>query len=350
MISLSDRIKSFGYLGELLRYYSSGQSGDELSLIREASIRSTTANNWFTPANIDLALHSLGTMLQPELLRQWASTYQDGIEIPENQRTIGVVMAGNLPAVGFHDFLSVLISGHKIMCRLSSDDAYLIPAMAEILFRFNAEWRNCITFTQGKLENFDAVIATGNNNTARHFDYYFGKYPHIIRHNRNSIAILDSSENVVELENVAGDIMHYFGMGCRSVSKLYVPDGYDFTSLIKALEKYSEVVNLHKYANNYEYNRTVFLLNQVKIMDTGFLLLVENDEIPSRIAVVHYSYFNSVEALIPHLQQHRMDIQCVISKMNLPLPTIKPGEGQFPSLTDYADDVDTMKFLAEISK
>ena len=254
-------------------------------------------------------------------------------------------MAGNIPAVGFHDFLCVLLAGHQFTGRLSSSDARLIPAMASMLRAEFPGWQDTIAFTDGKLENFDVIIATGSDNTSRYFNYYFGRYPSIIRGNRNSAAILDGHEDEAALEHLADDIMLFFGMGCRSISKVFVPEGYDFTMLIRALQKYAGFINHHKYCNNYEYNKSIFLVSQTPFIDAGCLLLKEDRALASRIAVLNYEYCHSVGEAENAIQQDRESIQCVVSGAALTIAVVKPGEAQYPALWDYADDVDTLDFL-----
>ncbi|MEI6434084.1 MAG: acyl-CoA reductase, partial [Bacteroidota bacterium] len=297
--------------------------------------------------NITIALNSLGQMLSEDHLQKWLQPYSTLIERQSSQKTIGVVMAGNIPLVGFHDFLCVAISGNKILVKLSSNDLRLLPAIAELLILHNDFWRDQFFFTTGRLEKFDAIIATGNNKTASFFEYYFEKFPHIIRHNRNSAAIIYGNETSETLEKIATDIMLYFGMGCRSITKIYVPANYHFTALITALDRYREVANHHKYRNNYDYNRTIFLLNQISFIDAGYLLLTENQALSSRIAVLHYTYYQQIEDVISEINALSSDVQCVVSDIPLDIGSVQPGEAQRPFLWDYPDKVDTMKFLLE---
>ncbi|MCX6279193.1 MAG: acyl-CoA reductase [Bacteroidetes bacterium] len=348
MINLTDRIESFAYLGKLLSIFPDDYSIAELSTIKEAAIQSSIENGWFTFENITIALNSLGRMLREDHLQKWLQPYSALAEKQSSQKTIGVVMAGNIPLVGFHDFLCVAMNGNKILVKLSSNDSWLFPAIAELLILHNNLWSDQFFFTTGRLEKFDAIIATGNNKTAKYFEYYFGKYPHIIRHNRNSAAIIYGNETSETLEKIARDIMLYFGMGCRSITKIYVPVNYNFTPLINALDIYREVANHHKYRNNYDYNRTVFLINQISFIDAGYLLLTENHALSSRIAVLHYAYYLQIEDVISEINAFSSDIQCVVSDIPLDIGSVQPGEAQRPSLWDYSDNVDTMKFLLEL--
>jgi hypothetical protein len=344
-MDIYQRIDSFGFLGDhLRRYHENSNEPDILSLI-EAARLAYAENTWFTPENIRIALNNLGEELNSENLTAWISGYHHQFQKPFIQKTIGVVMAGNIPAVGFHDFMCVLVAGHKIKARLSTTDARLLPAMAEILTGHMPEWKEQIIFTTGKLEHFDAIIATGSDNTSRYFEYYFGKYPHIIRKNRNSIAIITGDESKSDLEKLADDIMHFFGMGCRSVSKVYVPEGYDFSLLVSALEKYEQCGNHNKYRNNYDYCKSIFMVNQVPVIDTGFLLFKEDQSVRSRIAVLHYERYSRISDVLAAVKINRNMIQCIVSKSPLPLKYTLPGNAQHPELWDYADEVDTLGFL-----
>ena len=344
-MELADRIKSFEFLGDRLRLYHESSTDPELRPLVDAADSAFAENPWFTPKHIRLALNSLGKTLDHDHLTNWLACYRDRLLQPVPQRRVGVVMAGNIPAVGFHDFLCVLISGHKFIGRLSSSDARLIPALASVLIEDCHAWQHDITFTTGRLEGFDTVIATGSDNTSRYFEFYFGKYPNIIRKNRNSVAILDGSEDPGTLERVADDIMCYFGLGCRSVSKVFVPAGYDFSPLIKALGKYQEFTNHNKYCNNYDYSKSVFLVNQVPFTDAGCLLFREDPALASRIAVLHYEYYQSPGEVQTFVETNRDLIQCVVSNAPFPFVSVLPGDAQKPGLSDYADGVDTLNFL-----
>lgn len=344
-MNLNDRIKSFELLGNLLRRYHEDSSEKEIQPFIAAARIAHSENQWFTPYNIRIALNNLGEALHTEHLSTWLSPYRQKLINPFEQKTIGVVMAGNIPAVGFHDFLCVLIAGHRLKARVSSSDARLLPAMADFLSTCLPEWHENITFVSGKLENFDAIIATGSNNTSRYFDYYFGKYPHIIRKNRNSIAIITGDENGEELEKLADDIMFFFGMGCRSISKLYVPTGYDFTKMISALRKYEPYSNHNKYRNNYDYARSIFMMNQLPVIDTGFLLIKEDQSVTSRIAVLNYEKYVEIPDVLNAINLNREAIQCVVCHRSVAPDVIPPGSAQKPAFWEYADEVDTLDFL-----
>jgi len=258
------------------------------------------------------------------------------------------VMAGNIPLVGFHDFLCVLASGNKLIARLSSDDNKILPAIASVITSLDPGLIDHISFTEEILKDFDAVIATGSNNTARYFEYYFGKYPHIIRKNRNSLAVLNGNEDEDTLEKLADDIMLYFGLGCRNISKIYVPRGYNFDRLFDALLKYSFAADHNKFRNNYEYQKSIMIINSIPHADNGFLLLKESASVISPLAILHYEYYQDTVTLNDHLSFLQNDIQCIISDDDHIKGRIPIGAGQHPDLWDYADGVDTMRFLLKI--
>ena len=254
-------------------------------------------------------------------------------------------MAGNIPLVGFHDFISVLISGHNVLVKQSSNDQRLLPIIASYFYSLDSEYKNKITFTEGKLQDFDAVIATGSNNTARYFEYYFANKPSIIRKNRNSVAILDGNEEKEQLQALGEDIFRYFGLGCRNVSKLYVPRNYDFDLLYKAINSWEKLLDHSKYANNYDYNKAVYLMSEFKFLDNGFLLLKEDNNFGSPIATLFYEVYSSRENLDKLLEENSENLQCVVSGDG---GTIKFGQTQKPQLWDFADNVDTLAFLQKL--
>lgn len=353
-MDLEKRLQAFANLGTVLRYAFGNEGNAEFSEETNAKIEALKVeaasaksyNGWFDEKMVCHALLALGESLREEKLRKWVSAYS--LEEEKTPKTVGVVMAGNVPAVGFHDFLSVLMSGHRILARLSSDDSKLLPAVANILLTLEPDFEPYITFTDSHLKGFDAVIATGSNNTSRYFEYYFGKYPNIIRKNRNGIAVLDGKETETELEALADDIFLYFGLGCRNVSKIFVPKGYDFNPLLEILAKRTEIAQHHKYFNNYEYNKAIYLINIRAHLDTGNLLLVEDTQIASPVGVIYYEYYNSEDILRNSLMVRSEEIQCVLSQTSFLPNTIQLGGGQHPELWDYADGVDTLKFLINL--
>lgn len=302
-------------------------------------------NGWFTKENILLACKSWAEVLNRKLLDDWLSSYP--IEDTPNIKNVLIVMAGNIPLVGFHDFLSVLICGHKAIVKLSSNDTVLLPVIATYLQSICDEFENKIQFTQERVSDFDAVIATGSNNSARYFEYYFGKKPHIIRKNRNSVAIFSGKESQEELTALGNDIFQYFGLGCRSVSKIFVPKDYDFSNFFQAIYSFYPIIEQKKYENNYDYNKAVYLMSLFKIQENGFLLLKEDKGYASPIATLFYEYYEDINSLIKKIEEDKEHIQCVVSK-GIVSNEIDFGETQKPSLWDYADNVDTIEFLQSL--
>jgi len=302
-------------------------------------------NGWFTEDNILFSLQQWGDLLTEENLNKWLSNYNFNKE--DEPKTVGIVMAGNIPLVGFHDFLCVLLSGNKVLAKLSSNDKVLLPYLSKYLIQQEPSLANRIEFIDGKMENFDAVIATGSNNTSRYFEYYFGNKPNIIRKNRNSVAVLTGNEAEKELKALGEDIFRYYGLGCRNVSKIYVPKDYDFDALFKALYDYKDIIHQHKYANNYDYNKAVYLMSEFKILDNGFLVLKEDEALTSPISALFYSYYADESSLREKLEELDEQIQCIVSSRTLE-NEVKFGETQKPSLKDYADGIDTMEFLLKL--
>jgi hypothetical protein len=296
-------------------------------------------NPWFTSENVRRAITAIAEELTEDTLIKWTNAYP-GLKEQKNPLRVGVIMAGNIPLVGFHDFLSVLITGNNIIAKTSSKDYELIIYISDILCSINPKFRKRIEFTEGTLVNFDVVIATGSDNSSRYFDYYFGKYPNIIRKNRNSIAIIDGYETNDELQNLGTDIFSYFGLGCRNVSKVFIPKGYELSVLKGHWKNFSGVINHSKYANNYDFNKAVYLVNKEAFYDTGFLLLKEDSKISSPVSVLYYAYYESQYAVKQQTELLNEKIQCVVSKHNIPF-----GKAQSPHLWDYADGIDTIEFL-----
>lgn len=298
-------------------------------------------NAWFIDEFIDLAVRNICEFyLHENDLRIWAEKYQ--FKNQTSSKNVGVVMAGNIPLVGFHDFLSVFISGHQILIKPSSKDEVLIKHIVEKLIEWDNNLSQQIAFAS-TLKNCDAYIATGSNNSSRYFDYYFGKYPNIIRKNRTSVAVISGKENVEDLSNLAKDIQLYFGQGCRNVTHLFVPEGYDFIPLLQALKPYEYFLDLHKYKHNYDYQLSILIMNNKFYMTDGSVILSENSAIFSAISQVHYSYYKNEDELKPLLEKNS-DIQCIVGKNYLPF-----GSTQQPSLFDYADGIDTMQFLSDLN-
>ena len=302
---------------------------------------SQSHNGWFTPEQVYFSIQSWATALTEENLTKWLSAYEFKETEPKN---IGLILAGNIPLVGFHDFLTVLITGNNVLVKTSSNDQHLIKFLANYLITLDNRFSKKITFVEGKLEGFDAIIATGSNNTSRYFDYYFKNVPNIIRKNRNSVAVLNGNETDEDLFNLGEDIFRYFGLGCRNVSKLFVPKGYDFKTFFEAIFAYKDVIYYEKYANNYDYNKAVFLMSLYKLLDNEFITLKEDTSYSSPISSVFYEFYNDLDEVKSRLKTDEDQIQCIVSN-DLIENSISFGQTQKPMLWDYADNVDTIKFL-----
>ena len=331
------------------------QLGKELTsdnhLLQSAIQRTQQTNGWLTVENQWHALTAIRTyFLDREHLNLWIAKY----DIPENvtphPKTVSLVLAGNIPAVGFHDVLCVFVAGHKAKIKVSDKDPFLMPCIINNLIDINPAAAAYFEVVAGKMGDFDAVIATGSNNSARYFESYFGKYPHIIRKNRNAVAILTGNENEEDLRKLGADIFTYFGLGCRNVSKIYVPESYNFEPLLEVLHENKELVLHDKYKNNFDYQFTLVIMNKLKYQSNGCLMMIENEGIASPIAMIFYEHYSDFESLAQTLT-HRVDeIQCIVSKKPIAgIPSFGFGEAQKPSLTDYADGVDTLQFLLTLN-
>lgn len=337
ILTSEQRIAAFVQLGHILQKPDEQLNG----LINSAQ----QYNSWFTPQSTAMAIHAIAGMLNKKDLEQWIGTEPESEIRP--MFSVGLILAGNIPMVGFHDILCVLASGNKALIKLSSQDQKLIPYVLGKLMETEPAFDQQISYIE-RLKDFDAVIATGSNNTSRYFDYYFSKVPHIIRKNRNSIAVLDGKESSDQLRALGHDIFDYFGLGCRNVSKLYVPKGYDFGNFFESIENFKSVADHHKYNNNYDYNKSIFLVNLDKHLDNGFLLLKEDTRIASPLAVVYYEEYEDLKLVEQELTANEELIQCLISGTELQLSTLDFGQSQQPRLWDYADGVDTMRFLRDL--
>ncbi|WP_409557971.1 acyl-CoA reductase [Allomuricauda sp. NBRC 101325] len=334
-------VKLGNYLRIFCENYDSDNGNPDDGLL-QASYSAEQHNGWFTRENILFSLQQWGDALTEENLSEWLSQYE--IQPVATPKTIGIIMAGNIPLVGFHDFICVLLSGNKVLAKLSSNDKILLPFLTNVLIEQEPELKGYINFVEGKMEDFDAVIATGSNNTSRYFEYYFGKKPNIIRKNRNSVAILTGNETYEELLALGEDIFRYYGLGCRNVSKIFVPKDYDFEPFFNAIFEFKDIINEHKYANNYDYNKAVYLMSEFKILDNGFLVLKEDESLSSPISALFYTYYEDESVLREQLKTMDEQIQCVVSaKGDVPF-----GATQKPKLNDYADGVDTLEFLLQL--
>lgn len=356
-MTIDQRIKAFVTLGKFLEQFTDPNKRTVNNPLNEQFYAPFSEliqsvhyqNGWFTEDNVRSAIQGISVLLREEELVEWISKYISKLNTDKPAKNITVIMAGNIPMVGFHDMLCVLLTGNKFTGKLSSDDKVLLPAISRILIAIEPGFNDYIEFTEGQLKNIDAVIATGSNNSARYFDYYFGKYPHIIRKNRNSVAVLTGNESKEELELLGKDIFQYFGLGCRNVSKLFVPEGYTFDTFYEAIFEYQSVINNNKYGNNYEYNRTVYLMNDTSsLLDNNFLLLKEDQGYSSPIGVLYYEFYPDTESLNKKIATDRELIQCIVSNSAEINTAIKFGDAQCPKLDDYADGVDTMRFLVNL--
>jgi hypothetical protein len=338
-MKLIERIESFSELGHILSEALEENSAKYTSKLVHLIEKQHLNNPWFTPDNVRMAFKSIAEVLTKENLEKWTGSYSEIDHIVKPGK-VGVIMAGNIPLVGFHDLISVLITGNYLIAKTSSKDSDLIMFIGEIICDIDSRFIDRICFTEGTLTGFDSVIATGSDNSSRYFEYYFGKYPHIIRKNRNSIAIINGIETDSELEALGTDIFSYFGLGCRNVSKLFVPEGYDLSKMTEKWNSFSGLINHSKYANNYDFSKAVFLINKEKFNDTGFLILKESKSISSPVAVLNFERYRAADQVKIILKEMGEKIQCIVGRNYIPF-----GKAQKPDLWDYADGVDTIEFL-----
>ncbi|WP_201981669.1 acyl-CoA reductase [Hymenobacter rubidus] len=333
----SERLAAFVALGQRLATI----PAEELTNL---AAQARNQNAWFDRPSVAAAVAGLAHLLAEEPLRHWAARYPAE---PTTVHPIGVVMAGNIPMVGFHDMLCVLLSGHVLLAKLSKDDTVLMLWLMEELTKLEPRFTDAIKVLP-RLNAADAFIATGSDNTARYFEFYFGKKPHLIRRNRTSVGVLTGQETSADLAQLGPDIFQYYGLGCRNVSKLFVPTGYDFVPLLDALQVHEGVFDHHKYKNNYDYNKSILLVNRVPHYDTGFLLLTQNPALVSPISIVHYTEYSSEIDLVDQLTDVAVQTQCVVSAAGRFAGSLPFGQAQSPGVAEYADRVDTMEFLAEL--
>jgi len=339
MLTLERKIIAFAALGEIMLEGAAGKTNGRSAVFTDLIDKSVEHNPWFTPDNVRLAVEAIGESLSSDNLKKWISLYPE-LSSRKNPGNIGVVMAGNIPLVGFHDLLSVLISGHRIIGKLSSKDEILMRAVADTLIKTEPQFNDYISLTTGTLSGFDAVIATGSDNTSRYFEYYFRGYPSIIRHNRNSIAVLDGSETDEELRLLGHDIFSYFGLGCRNISKLYLPENFDINRMLSCWNEYEKLREHQKYAANYDHNKAVMIVNRQHFTDSGFILVRCDSSLTPPMAVLNYELYDSGDTVKKHIQGMSDRIQCVTGHGYASL-----GSAQHPFLWEYADDIDTIDFL-----
>lgn len=352
-MTLTERIKACIHLGNFLSQFAEKQpyKKDNIpnnDLFFEGMLHQIKLaeehNGWFTNENIRFALKNWSEALTKKKLSEWVSPYSFDSGYP---KTVAIIMAGNIPLVGLHDFLSVLISGNKVLIKQSTKDKQLLPYLAKYLEHIDSGFKKLISFTEEQLTDFDAVIATGSDNTARYFEYYFKNKPHIIRKNRNSVAVLTGNETESQLSALGEDIFRYYGLGCRNVSKLMVPENYNFDRFFNAIYPWHTLMDKQKYANNYDYNKAVYLMSEFKFLDNGFFMLKEDQGYSSPIASCFYEYYSSTEALKHQLHQDKEQLQCIVSD-GFTDNEVAFGHTQQPDLWDYADTINTLDFLLKI--
>ena len=336
-------INTFNIFSEELNLLLSGENGKHISLQEFNNIvtKAYEENAWFIPKHIKTALSHIASFTKKEVITEWVNKYK--YNIPNVPKKVLVVMAGNIPLVGFHDMLSVWITGHRLVAKLSSKDKVLPKFVVNLLTRINGDFSSKYIFTEDTIKDFDAVIATGSDNSALYFEKYFGKYPNIIRRNKNSIAILDGNETEEDLLRLADDIFLYFGLGCRNIAKLYLPKGYDLQKIISTFSKsvYSSFVEHNKYSNNYDYHKAIYIMNNIPFEDGGFFLLKEDTALSSPVSVIYYEHYSKKDNINTKLFPIIDKIQVILKKENF-------GTAQFPSVMEYADNTDTIKFLTTI--
>ncbi len=347
-MTLNEHIEAFSELGKFLEQFfnDSNTKDDEFSQRLATEIEAAVHyNGWFTKNNVRFSLQQWQLALTEDNLSAWLKNYDINTKGP---KTIGLILAGNVPLVGFHDVLSVLVTGHNVLIKYSSNDQRLLPLLLEKLKAINSKYNERIKTAKDQLKGFDAVIATGSNNTSRYFNYYFKNVPSIIRKNRHSVAILTGEESPEQIQLLANDIFRYYGLGCRNVSKLLVPEGYNFNTFFENIMNWSEVINDNKYANNYDYNKAVYLMSGANMLDNNFVLLKEDKGFSSPIGVLFQDSYKNLEELEEILAEEKDNLQCLVSN-NLQPHHIYFGETQHPKLWDYADNIDTVEFLLKVN-
>ncbi|PBQ30783.1 acyl-CoA reductase [Sphingobacteriaceae bacterium] len=341
-MTLKQRIKGFVEMGLFInRHFSGTPLETELHLhqgLDKVIEVSHIYNNWFIPKFVNDAIFNIGSFLKEDDL----TTFTANVPV-KAPKTVALICAGNIPMVCFHDVLCILLSGNTALIKLSSDDNVLLPFFLKLLTHYEPEFEKQILFAEGKLSNFDAVIATGSDNTASHLHYYFAKYPNIIRKSRTSLAVLTGKETTDDLKNLGSDVFEYFGLGCRNVSKLLVPRGYTFDTFFESIIDFGFVVNNKKYGNNYDYHRAIYLLESMPFLDNNFLMIRETPDLHSPVGVLYYQYYDSNSEIQAYLTTHADQVQCVIGKDYIPF-----GYSQRPVITDFADNVNTMEFLVNL--
>ncbi len=351
-MTLNERIAAFAALGDFFSAFSDEKTEHYNETItkylldlKDVSNTLVHKNGWFTPKEVTYCIKNWAETLTIEKLNQWLSTYDFSQQ--KESKKVAIIMAGNIPMVGFHDLLCSLLTGHEVLIKCSSNDKLLIQLITKVLCTIDDRFTSKINFTEDLIKDFDAVIATGSNNTARYFEYYFKEKPSIIRKNRNSVAVLTGKESKENLISLGEDVFRYYGLGCRSVSKLFVPKNYDFKNLFEAFYHFKEVINEEKYINNYDYNKAVYLMSNFKLLDNGFLILKEDPSYSSPIASLFYEYYDDIAVLEEQFEADEKLLQCVVNLKSNKNHVVF-GETQQPKLSDYADNTDTIEFMLKI--
>lgn len=357
MLSLKQRIDAFEKLGRFLSQFKEERKDEDLQKLNQFFLKeyhtiikdAELFNHWFSEDNLHFALEEWSQALSREHLEAWTIDYDsDYFEHDRGPKTVAIIMAGNIPLVGLHDLISVLISGHKALVKPSSDDAKLIPFLAQMLVAIDRDFAELIQLADGSLKDFDAVIATGSNNSSRYFESYFGKYPHIIRKNRSSVAVLEGEESKEQLEALGEDIFRYFGLGCRNVSKAYLPADFDVQRLFDAFFKFQPVSENAKYGNNYDYNRAIYLMEHHDFLENGFFIIKEDERLHAPVSVLHIERYQDIQSLKKNLDNLAEEIQVIVSESEVFENAVAFGQSQKPRLWDYADNVDTLAFLRSL--
>jgi hypothetical protein len=338
-MTLKQRISAFVKTGQFINRHISGTPLPAEMVLHEGLDKvlelAHIHNNWFIPNFVKNAISNIGSFLGEDQLNAFCAPIKE-----KQPKTVAVICAGNIPMVGFHDIMCVLLAGHNALIKLSGDDNVLMPFFLKLLTHYEPEFNKQIFFAEGKLGQFDAVIATGSDNTANHLKYYFGKYPHIIRKSRTSVAILEGSETKEQLKKLGEDIFFYFGLGCRNVSKLLVPAGYSFNGFFESIVDFGYVIQNKKYGNNYDYHRAIYLLESIPFLDNNFLMIRESSDLYSPVGVLYYQYYKNPDEIKEYLDKNKNHIQCTVGKDHIDF-----GYSQRPVITDFADNFNTLEFL-----
>jgi hypothetical protein len=349
-VKREELIRLFSQLGRLFNQlandeswkdYESGLTEDEYIAVKTVVNKQFIYNGWFTKESVQFSLLHWSAVLNEKSLKEWTSQYS----FSSSPKGIAIIMAGNIPLVGFHDFLTAILSGNKALCKYSSDDKTMLPAFIDILIKWNPEFAKYACDLTGKKAEIEGVIATGSDNSSKFFEQYFGKYPHVFRRNRTSVAVLTGKESHEQMHELGMDIFTYFGLGCRNVSLLFVPKGYEVAHFFEGMFDHKDIIYHKKYGNNYDYNKAIFLMNKHKLFDNNFVLLRESDDLFSPLAMVHFKEYETMSEVEEYIKQNENKIQAIVGENHVPF-----GVSQKPDLMHYADNVDTFAWLNTLQK